>query len=187
MTLINTLRRMAGVGPSEYTLGDFTYWTDEQLEEILAGHVSARLIQLPVQVRSSVDADGLTVYLHGQIPQFAGTLDTDSVEITDSRGATVDGVTVEADGRLEFDTDQRSVLLYASGLAYDLNAAAAEVCEAWAGVLASAYDVRLDGQEMKRSQGAAAIAKRAATFRSKALPKTVRLTRRDLRRRRASW
>jgi hypothetical protein len=182
MTLVETLRRMLGVAPDQYTVGDTAYWTDAQLQAVLDDHVSARLIQLPIQLASSTDAQGRIVQRHGQIPRFAGTLDTPSVVITDIRGVEIgpDTYTVEPDGRIKFDDDQRSSIPHASALAYDLNAAAAEICDAWAAALSSAYDVSMDGQSLKRSQAADAIAQRAATFRAKALPKTVRLTRRDV-------
>lgn len=51
---------------------------------------------------------------------------------------------------------------------YDYDAAAAEVLEAWSAQLARAYDVTMDGQSLKRSQMAATVAARAASYRGMA-------------------
>lgn len=182
MALVETLRRMLAVAPDQYTVGATAYWTDEQLQAVIDEHVSCRLVQIPVEMGPSIASGGGIVYLHGQIPRFAGTLDTATVELTDIHGEAIDPETwtVAPDGCLDFTVDQRGYLPEATALAYDLNAAAAEVCDAWATALSSAYDVSMDGQSLKRSQMAASIAARADRFRAKKLPKTIRLTRRDV-------
>lgn len=181
MTLVDTLRQMAGVTATQYTIGSDAYWTDEQLQQVLDRHVSTRLIQIPAKLARSLDESGQSVWVHGEVPRFAGTLDTENIAIVDRHGAALDGATVHPDGRIDFDTDQRNTGPLVSGLAYDLNAAAAEVLDHWSGALADGYDISIDGQSLKRSQRRQAIASRADTFRAKALPKTVRLVRRDLK------
>jgi hypothetical protein len=173
--LVDRLRQMIGATATEYTIGATAYWTDSQLQQTLDGHVSARLVQAPVEVYSTIVAGGI-VEKDGRIPA-RGTLDLDTLVICDLTGHEYDPGDFEAfdDGRITFTESQISAGPLASGLAYDLNAAAAAVLRDWAAAIKLGYDVETDGTSMSRSQRHRQMLAQAETFASKALPGTIKL------------
>lgn len=70
--------------------------------------------------------------------------------------------------------------LFATGKVYDPYAAAADILEFWAAMLASSYDVTADGQTLRRSQMMAAKLTLAAQYRRRAKPKRAKMTRSDV-------
>lgn len=181
--LIATLRRLTGAGPTEYRIGADTYWTDEQLQDVIDARVSARLIQAQVELIGSIDDEGRTVFVNGRV-RFPGTLDTATATVVDTGGQAISGATIHDDGRVEFAADQVSTTPLLSGLAYDLYGAGADVLTSWASAVKGGVDIAEDGQSFKRSQGHQQISAQAAALRAKAVVGTVSLSRSDLRGRR---
>lgn len=181
--IVEELRRMTAVEADQYSIGEKSYWADADLEALLAARVSDRLLQAPVTRISTVAEGGAVEVLNGQVG-VNGTLDTQSAAVFDFDGKSVAGVTVYPDGRLEFDTDQTSKALMLTGIAYDLNGAAADVLTDWAAAVKGGYDVTVDGQSMKRSQRHSQLLAQAETFRAKAVIASVSMHRSDSRRRR---
>jgi len=66
------------------------------------------------------------------------------------------------------------------GKSYDPYGAAANLCDIWSAYLASAYDITVDGQSLKRSQLMQAKQALAKVFRMRAKPKTIKMIRRDV-------
>lgn len=178
--IVEELRRMTGAAADQYTIGETAYWTDEQLEGVLAQKVTQRLIQAPVERVSSIAEGGALEVRAGQVT-VAGYLDAERAVVIDSTGAPVEGVTIHTDGRLDFATDQTARSLMLTGLVYDLNAAAADVLTDWAAAVKGGYDVTVDGQAMKRSQRHSQLLAQAQAFRSKAVAGSVRMRRSDQR------
>lgn len=172
--IVDELRRMSAAPTEQFT--------DADLEVVLAQRISDRPLQAPIERIATVAEGGARVVLDGQVA-VAGTLDAENAAVFALNGAAVSGVTIHGDGRLAFDADQSQQSLLLTGLAYDLNAAAADVLEQRAAGLAEGYDITVDGQTMKRSQRHAQLLEQAKAYRSKAVIKTVRLTRSDVRRR----
>jgi hypothetical protein len=183
--IVDELRRMCAVEKDQYTIGSTAYWTDDQLEGVLANHVAEQLLQVPVvEVVTRSEANQLQA-MNAHVT-FPGTLDIETATVTDSAGAAVEGVTFHADGRLDFASDQIGRPLYLTGLVYDLNAAAADVLTDWASAVKGGYDVTVDGQQLKRSQRHAQLLAQAEEFKRKRVIRSVRMRRGDqLPRRRA--
>lgn len=70
--------------------------------------------------------------------------------------------------------------VFATGKTYDLNCAAADLLEFWAASLASAYDVTVDGQSLRRSQLMTAKLDLAAHYRTLARPRLAKMNRGDV-------
>jgi hypothetical protein len=174
--IVDELRRLTAAPAGRFN--------DQALKAALAARVSDRPIQRPVDRIRTIAAGGTTEVRAGSV-SIAGTLDAEAAVVLDTTGAVLaaDEVTVQPDGHMAFAEDVSDRSLRLTGLAYDLNGAAADVLTSWAAMVAEDYDVMVDGQSMKRSQRHAQLLKQAETFRSKALIGTVSMKRHDLRHR----
>jgi hypothetical protein len=70
--------------------------------------------------------------------------------------------------------------MFITGKTYDLNYAAAELLEMWAATLTGAYDIAVDGQNLRRSQLMSMKLQAAQIYRRKAKPRTVKIVRDDI-------
>jgi len=70
--------------------------------------------------------------------------------------------------------------VFATGKIYDPNAAAADLLEFWAAALASAYDVTVNGQSLRRSQLMTGKLTLSGYYRRLAKPRIARLQREDV-------
>lgn len=70
--------------------------------------------------------------------------------------------------------------VFATGKVYDPYAAAADLLEFWAAVLAGSYDVTVDGQTLRRSQLMQAKLTLATTYRRRAKPLVAKQNRHDV-------
>ena len=69
---------------------------------------------------------------------------------------------------------------FATGKVFDLFAASADLLEFWGAALASAYDVSVDGQNLRRSQLMTAKLTLAEQYRRKAKPRIAKIVRDDI-------
>lgn len=70
--------------------------------------------------------------------------------------------------------------VWATGKAFDIYAAAADLCDLWCAYLTDAYDITVDGQTLRRSQLMSQKQMLATIHRRRAKPKTARMVRRDV-------
>lgn len=70
--------------------------------------------------------------------------------------------------------------VFATGKVYDVHAAAADLLEFWAASLACAYDVVVDGQNLRRSQFMQAKLTLAGYYRRQAKPRMAKMNRHDV-------
>jgi hypothetical protein len=70
--------------------------------------------------------------------------------------------------------------VFATGKVYDLNCAAAELLEFWSATLSCAYDIVVDGQNLRRSQLMTSKLALSSYYRKLAKPKVARMVRRDV-------
>ncbi|HSC20598.1 MAG TPA: hypothetical protein VLC07_02620 [Solirubrobacterales bacterium] len=178
--IVDELRRMCAVEEAQYTVAGTAYWSDDQLQAVLDRHVSAQFLQAPVERIRTLDAGNRWVVMNGEV-SVSGALDIEAAKVTDSAGREVEDTTFHSDGRIEFATDQSTYFLYLTGLAYDLNGAAADVLTDWAAAVKGGYDVTVDGQQMTRSQRHTQLLEQAKAFRSRAIVGSVRMRRGDQR------
>lgn len=71
--------------------------------------------------------------------------------------------------------------VFMTGKSFDVNCAAADLLEYWAVSLSSAYDISVDGQNLRRSQLMTAKFAAAEYYRKLARPKTGKMVREDVR------
>jgi hypothetical protein len=177
--VVEALRRITSVGNAQYTLNGTAFWTDEQLAEVLERHVPMRLIQAPISLIDTLDAEAGIVFVNGRAPAV-GMLDIENVTVTNWTGGDLLGdATVHSDGRVEFTENQASTVPVISGLCYDIFGSGAEVVTSWAGALSEGADVTIDGQSIKRSQRHEQLLAQADSLRARAVAGTAQMTRSD--------
>lgn len=177
MSLTDELRRMVGAGTNDYTVGATAYWTDEQLQELLDAN---GLSHHRVRVLLLRNADGTITMGQVDVP---GVLEAGAEQgtITDTEGVELAGWSIDRNGLITFPAPLASTRVEWSGSSFDLNAAAADVLDAWASAVKTAMDFTWSGAgesvngSFSRSQVADRLAGRAAEFRARTLAGTVEL------------
>lgn len=155
-SLVNELRTQTESGTADYTLGTVTYWTDDQLQQILDRYRTDRYdVPLTAQARN---ISGTAVYHEYAIP-FVGYIEgtasgSAAWDLRDENHDTISsGYTPDLNtGMIRFDNDQGGSARYLSYRTFDFNRAARDVWIARAGHLSGRYDVQTDNHLLKRSQ-----------------------------------
>lgn len=177
MSLIDELRREAGIGTADYTLAGSAYWTDAQLAEALRQR--RRLyMEEPIEWMPQNVGGGTKSYMVGFVdfpgrvePGTAGGTAISASPVTtvlDSNGGTVTGWSLEADGMIVFGADTGGSAFTLTAWAYDVTSAAADVCERYAAHVSDEFDFATDDQTFNRSQRHAQLLAQAARLRSRA-------------------
>lgn len=168
--LIAQLRRLAAVSVGDVTVGGETYWTDDQLEDVLDRR---RTEYRGVGLGPIMGTPAQTTYTDYLLPtrdlEYDALGGADGFTLLDSTGAAAPAHTVDVSaGLIVFDADTGGASFYLDYRTYDLNAAAADVWEMKASFVASAVDWRSDNHQISASQEYEHCMKRAREFRSKA-------------------
>lgn len=155
-SLITDLRGMAAVGTADFTAGTSTWFSDDQLEDILDRHAihytRQRLEALPENI------GGTTVYYRYALPtpNLEGTASGTAVfRLENSAGSAFAYDAFSIDHNLQMitmDDNQAGSALYLTARGYGLNAAAAEIWSRKAAYYADRYDVQTDNHRLTRSQ-----------------------------------
>lgn len=153
--LITRLRGMTQAGTAEYTIGATTWWTDDQLADVLALYAThynrASLIPQP-------EYAGGTARYHdyyaprGELEEAASGTIYWSVE--DSNGDEAGTANYSVDyvaGLVRFSADQGGTAYYLRGRAYNLSAAAAHIWREKAGWRAQYVTFDADDQRLNQS------------------------------------
>lgn len=175
--LITTLRGMADAGTADYTVAGATYWTDDQLEEILDRHET--IINYEVMTARATRGAGTVSYTE-YWTRFRHWEDGPTIQ--DAGGATMGTADYSFDpnrGRLTFVANTGGAARFITGTVYDVNLAAAEVWRKKAAYYAKAYDVSTDNHSLKRSQLAAQCLQMARAYESAGGPGGVFMDRGD--------
>lgn len=172
-TLISRTRSMIGDTAAS------PQFTDDQVEDALDEH-RHEVRQMPLEGLPTLATGGVVTWLVWCAP--FGWWETDEVLQTGAGTTLTPSASDEMAGRWTMSTTQTLGVLL-TGVTYDLNAAAADLCDQWAAALAATQieDITTAaGERFKRGDRAAS--KRAAgdVFRGKARPRSVLLTREDL-------
>lgn len=177
MSLVDDLRLLTAAGNDEYTAGDSTYWSDTQLQACLDAHRKLLDFQ-PVEWAPSKIGGGSVEYTRAYVGGNL-SLEPNAGTVQDGQGGTVSGWTLDGDGWMHFTADQAGSARYYTGYAYNIKAAAADVCTAWASALKTQVDVTSDDQSLKLSQKRTSLLEMAREFRKGAPLSTGDLTRGD--------
>jgi hypothetical protein len=156
--LITELRGFTEAGTAEYTVAGASFWTDDQMQDVLDLHrsdlIHAQLDSYPVIV-----SGGTLQYFEYRAPagMFEATSGGTSIfYMQDSTGATAGTSLWTADyrrGVVTFASNTAGTVFYLTGRTYDLNAAAADIWKKKAGHYApTAFDFSTDNHNLQRSQ-----------------------------------
>jgi hypothetical protein len=177
--LIMELRGLTDAGVGDYTVGGMSYWSDQQLQDILDGRRQAvRFIEMSAQADYSGGSFTYTDYILPAENMEGGTLLT----VLDNTGAAVGTALWTFDrnrGVVTFTTDQAGASRFVTGRSYNVNSAAADVWRKKAAHYATAYDVSTDNHSLKRSQLVAQAKEQMRYFEAMGGPSSITMERGD--------
>ncbi len=158
--LITELRGLAEAGTADYSLGASTYWSDDQLQNILDQHrTDVNFDPLRVFTTQTIGGGGSVSYqdYRSSYDWFEETTGgTAILYLQDSTSALAGTANYTPDyrrGQFQFNTDQRGTVYYVTGRSYDLNASAADVWQRKAAHYApTSFDFSTDNHSISRSQ-----------------------------------
>ena len=155
--LITELRSLTEAGTAEYSITSSTFWSDDQLQDVLDIHRKDLRFSLLQAYPDTVQGGSLLYYEFRSEYQFfeATTGGTSILYLQDSTGATLGTALWNADyrrGAFTFVNDARGTSIYLTGRSYDLNASAADVWRRKAAHYApSSFDFSTDNHSISRS------------------------------------
>jgi len=187
--LITRLRSMGDAGTADYTLGSETYWTDDQLQDVLDGHRDdirrERLMMAPEVAAGNVTEYREFVWRGGGDVEGAAS-GSEAWLVQDSTGTSYGTAGTPAytpnyrASRLRFDADLGGTALFLSYRVFDLERAATEVWEQKAAHVSSRYDIATDNHKLSRSQLRRGYLEMAALHRRRAKVHISRRVRDDV-------
>lgn len=154
--LIRRLRGLTQVGTADYTVASTTWWSDEQLQEVLDLYSTEwNLSELRPEPELSSGSFAWRDYYaaRGNLEEAASG--SQYWEVEDVEGDAVDTADYTADylkGIIRFDTDQAGAVYYLRARSYNLNAAAAQIWREKAGWRTAYIDFKADDQSFSQSQ-----------------------------------
>ncbi len=173
------LRNLCQVGTADYSVGTVSYWTDQQLQDLLDEYRDD-LYWLGLDAQRTVGSGGTALTLDYYFPAGDYEEGTAQFKVQNVAGAAIAPDSIEyTRGHLQFTADQKGSAYYLTARRFDLNAAAARVWKAKAANVAAYYDFSADGQSMSRSQLQKQYLEMARQLGAQARPLTVRLMRSD--------
>jgi len=169
--LMQLLRGLTNAGTADYTIGLFTYWSNDQLQDALDRH-STFVKDEPLYPKKSLESGGAISYYDYQSRYrfFEQTNGGTAVFIVkDGTGAAQTGWTANYEnGEITFSTDQAGAVYYLTGTSFDVYAAAADVWYQKAAHAADMIDFSTDGHNIKRSHLVQTALKMAQKYESMA-------------------
>lgn len=151
--LITRLRMLANAGTADYTTAGQTFWSDDQLEDVLDTN---RVDFTRELLNMTQDYSGGSVIYKRYSCRFANLEEgTDAFEVQNAAGSAIGTALYTPDylrGVITFASDTGGSSYYLNGRSYNLNRSAAQVWRMKASYHMSAYDVSTDNHSLKRSQ-----------------------------------
>jgi hypothetical protein len=155
--IIQEVRRLANAGTADSVVGTVTYWTDNQIQDVIDRHVREfrRMALSPL----TTYIDGATTYTDYQIPikkddyrierEGAGG----GFALLTSSGETAPSYTVSwSRGMVNFTANTGGDAFYLDCRAYNIWSAVADIFEAKAGMVSGRVDWSSDNHDIKASQ-----------------------------------
>lgn len=156
--LLTEFRGLAEAGTAEYSVAGTSYWTDDQLQDVLDIHRKDVIFE-PLQMYPTQIAGGSISYQdyrssYGYYEATTGG--TAILYLQDSTGETIGSANYTPDyrrGQFQFSANQAGSVYYLTGHSYDLNAAAADIWRRKAAHYApTSFDFSTDNHSIHRSQ-----------------------------------
>ena len=155
-TLITSLRGLTQAGINDYTVSGLSYWTDNQLQDVLDAHredvYRAPMHAVQVYNGGSVEYHD---YHSGYSNLEATSGGTAIFYVEDATGSAVGTALYTPDynrGVVNFPADTGGSAYYLYGRTYDMNAAAADVWRTKAGQYAMAVNFSTDNHRIDRGE-----------------------------------
>lgn len=156
--LRDELRAMTNAGTMDFTAGTLTYFSDDQLDTIFDRNSTHFVYQEVERAAPAVIQNGQLVYTEYRIGYDHVEKSTGGTAIfilQNNSGGTVSASDYTIDytrGIITFASDTLGVGYYATGWAYDINAAAADIYQMKANSVAGEFDFSTDNHSIKKSQ-----------------------------------
>jgi len=153
--LIQVVRGYTSVGTADTTAGGTTWWTDDQLQEVLDKYrYTYKEIEL---IPMSDYVLGVTTYTEYRIPEYLRWLEEDGTAsgwaIRTSTGGTAPTYTTNYEARMvEFAADTAGTAYFLSCRTYNVYRAAADVWDQKAAFVAAKIDWESDNHKIKGAQ-----------------------------------
>lgn len=178
---------MVNAGTADYTIAGTSYWTDDQLQDVLDQHRND--FRETLTIKTSYAGAGTTEYTNyyfftndGYAVEEADS-GSDAWRVETSNGAEIGTANYTANyqaGHLLFSADQGGSVYILRGRRFDMNRAASVLCKRIAAAYATQYDVSSDNHDLKRSQKVKQYTDLANLYASMAPATVSRLIRTDV-------
>jgi hypothetical protein len=155
--IVKEVRKLANVGPADYTIAGEPYWTDAQIEAVLDKEYEY-IVNQPMEAVGTYGTTGTWEYLDYYVgAEWIEQTDggTATFYIQDTTGAIISSSDYSVDyqnGVVTFDSNTSGQVRSVTCYYYDVNAAAAEIWRSKAAYYFSAVDFSTDNHSIKREQ-----------------------------------
>lgn len=185
--LIAELRGLCDAGTADYSITGVavTFWSDDQLQDVLDGHRSDVRREPLLATPDTIGGGSVVTHdYYFRAENVEGTASgTAAWVVRDTTGAAVDADDYSVNLRaqtIRFTANTQGTVYVLTCRSYDIERAAAAVWEQKAGHAASRFDLKTDNHDMKRSQVVEHCLKMAAQFRRSAKAQVARRVRSDV-------
>lgn len=185
--LISKVRTLAGAGTADYTLAGATYWTDDQVEDVLdAQRVDWREIALLArpEYSSTGDQEYHDYYIPAQLGAHWEGAGSASIWTVREAGVAVGTALYTADlnnRRIRFTADQAGAAYTLDASSYNVHQAASDIWRRKAAYYAESVDWQTDGHRVSASQLAQQCREMADYYADQSGVQSVPLVRNDVR------
>ena len=149
--LIQTVRELSNAGSADITIGTVSYWSNDQIEDLLDVHRDDFQFQ-PMLVNPE-QAVGSVVYKEFHTEPY---IESGTVFYLQTAGGSAVGTSLYSvdynRGIVTFTNDTAGTAFYASGRTYDVYGASAEIWDRKAANVSSMVDWSSDNHSVKNSQ-----------------------------------
>lgn len=175
--LVTTLRGMTNAGTADYTAGTVVYWTNDQLQSVLDQH----RVDINYAAMESIPTygAGTTTYTEYR-SNVTWWENTPTLQTAGGVSAGTAYTFYPERGVVIFNADTGGSTIYITGHTYDVYRAAADVWRKKAAYYATAYDIKTDNHDLKRSQLRAMAIEQAIQFEAMAAPTVIEVSRYDV-------
>lgn len=150
--LVSTIRGMTNTGTGDYSIGTVSYWSDDQLQNIMDIHrADVQFYPLAPNVWQESGSVVYKEFLSGLTNIEQGTV----TYLQTSAGSSVGTANYSIDytrGVVSFTANQNGTAYYITTRTFDLNGAASDVWKQKAVQVASRFDFSTDNHSVKVSQ-----------------------------------
>lgn len=154
--LIDRTRAVTNVGTAQYTIGDQTYWTDDQIQDILDGHAVWVVEDLLTWIPQNIDGTATYLTAASRYSDFEEAVSGTARWIVRDSAGTENGTANYTpdyrNGRVTWAADQGGTAYEATGYSYDIHSAAIEILEEKLAYVDLWYDFDSGAQKYSRNQ-----------------------------------